>query len=179
MALAGSADGAGPVGDSRHRRSQDAGGGAVWSDEQFEDVLKTADGDFAAVQNHRVRLPAEVRKKGVWRIAVFRADPCAPGGHEAIRKDLGEKPQLRLILQPVTVNQGAVTVHDIAVHAVFTFVIKGEGQVETPDRKRFQDIVHDLDALKAFGAPFHPKQLFIHGNLQRREETIAPGVSVH
>lgn len=127
-------------------------GGAVWSDEQFEDVLKTADGDFAVVQNHRVRLPAEVRKKSVWRIVAFRADPCAPGGHEAIRKDFGEKPQLRLILQPVTVNQGAVTVHDIAVHAVFTFVIKGEGQAETPDRKRFQDIVHDLDALKAFSS---------------------------
>lgn len=123
---------------------------AIWSDEQFEDVLKTADGDFATVQDHRIRLPAEVRTKSAWRIVAFRADPTAPGGHELIRQNFGEKPQLRLVLQPVTVVNGKVTVHDIAIHAVYGFVVKADGQPEGPDRERFKEIVRDLDALKKF-----------------------------
>lgn len=125
-----------------------ADGSPVWSDEQFEDVLKTADGDAAKVGEHRIQLPDSVRTKQVWRIAAFRVDPTAPGGHEVIRKNFGEKPQLRLILQPVTVVDGRVAVHDIAVHLVYSFLRKHGESAELPDREHFKIIISDLDAMK-------------------------------
>jgi mono/diheme cytochrome c family protein len=125
-----------------------AQGNPVWTDEQFNDVLKTADSDFAAIQKFRIKLPANVRQKSAWRIVAFRVDPTAPGGHEIIRQNFGEKPQLRLILQPVTVENGKIKVHDIAVHLVYSFIDNPDGKSEAPDRTKFQALVHDLRALK-------------------------------
>lgn len=127
----------------------DSDGAAVWSDSQFEDVLNVADSDAAAVGSHRIGLPDSVRAKEAWRIAAFRADPAAPGTHEAIRKTFGEKPQLRLILQPVTVEDSSIKVHDIAIHLVFSFMTQPEADKPAkPDQDRFRQIVGDLDALK-------------------------------
>lgn len=122
-------------------------GGSAWSDEQFDDVLRAADSDAAKVGDHRIKLPDAVRVKKAWRIAAFRADPTAPGGHEIIRQVFGEKPQLRVVLQPVTEAAGVVEVHDIAIHLVYDFV-KTEGTKELPDRERFKQIIADLDELK-------------------------------
>lgn len=121
-------------------------GDSIWSDEQFADVLRAADSDAAKVGDNRIKLPESVREKNVWRIAAFRVDPTAPGGHELIRQNLGERPQIRLVLQPVTIKDGDVTVHDIAVHLVFDFVRK-EGDKDLPDRDLFKQIVCDLDEL--------------------------------
>jgi hypothetical protein len=127
----------------------DVDGAAVWSDAQFMDVLATAGSDAARVGSHRIGLPDVVRSKDVWRIVAFRADPTAPGTHELIRKSFGEKPQLRLVLQPVTVEGDSVQVHDIAVHLVYSFMRREEGDTsERPDREHFRRIVDDLDALK-------------------------------
>jgi hypothetical protein len=126
-----------------------ADGNPVWSDQQFEDVLATADSDFTKIGDRRIKLPAEVRNKKVWKIAALRADPSAPGAHEVIRKNFGERPQLRLILQPVTIAGDRIQVQDIAVHLVYTFFLTQDGATtETADKKRFEEVVHDLDALK-------------------------------
>jgi len=117
-------------------------GSAVWSDQQFADLLSVAD----KIGESRIGLPDSVRTKAPWRIAAFRVDPTAPGGHEVIRKNFGERPQIRLILQPVTVNNGDVKVHDIAVHLVYSFLI--DESAERPDRDRFRHIIGDLDELK-------------------------------
>jgi hypothetical protein len=124
-------------------------GSAAWSDEQFEDVLRIADSDAAQVGDHRIRLNDSIRSKGVWRVVAFRVDPTAPGGHEIIRNNIGEKPQLRIVLQPVTVEDDRIEIHDVAVHLVYSFVIPGgDGTAEQPDRDHFRSIIRDLDELK-------------------------------
>ncbi len=130
---------------------QTVGGEDVWSDEQFADLLRVADSDASRVGNQQIQLPAEVRQKSVWKIVAFRVDPTAPGGHEIIRNNFGEQPQLRLVLQPVTLNGNELVVHDIAAHLVYNFLIQEEGGPAQPDRDRFQQIVTDLDQLKAWG----------------------------
>ncbi|MBX7132292.1 MAG: hypothetical protein K1X67_06405 [Fimbriimonadaceae bacterium] len=124
-------------------------GTPVWSDQQFNDVLTAADSDAARVGSSRIKLPQAVRTKAVWRIAAFRVDPTAPGAHEIVRQTFGEKPQLRLIVQPVTVNGNRIEVHDIAVHLVYSFVTQGADGTEAPDREAFREIIKDLDAMKA------------------------------
>lgn len=148
-------------------------GTPVWSDKQFADLMTAADGDASSVGKFRIRLPASVKNKKAWRIVAFRADPTAPGGHELIRQNLGEKPQLRLILQPVTTENDQVNVHDIAVHLVYDFVVRdGEAGKLQPDRNRFRDIVAGLDELKQFaedaGLSTSGKPLGIHPALKAR-----------
>src|SRR6185312_2892105 len=59
--------------------------------------------------------------------------------------------QLRIVLQPVTVSEGRVEVHDVAVHLVYSFLQAGaDGQGEQPDRAHFRRLVRDLDDLKEF-----------------------------
>ena len=148
-----------------------ADGNAVWTDEQFADVLRAADSDAAKVGENRIKLPESVREKKVWRIAAFRVDPAAPGGHELIRQQFGEKPQIRLILQPVTAKDDDVTVHDIAVHLVFDFV-RREADKELPDKDYFKQIVEDLDEIKGrveeAGARTTGEPLGVHPGLKAR-----------
>ena len=145
-------------------------GRPVWTDEQFQDVLLAADSDAAKVGGNRIRLPTSVRDKQVWRIAAFRVDPTAPGGHQIIRQMFGEKPQLRMTLQPVTVVNGRVEVHDITIHLVYNFVTGAEGEaVDLPDRDRFRRIVNDLDGMKKLvldaGIETNGKPLSVHPGL--------------
>lgn len=129
---------------------RDDEGNAVWTDQQFGDVLKVADSNATVVGDHRIGLPEEVRNKAAWRIVAFRVDPSAPGGHEIIRNNFGERPQIRLILQPVTKEGENIQVHDIAIHLVYSFEKAGDEASELPDRERFQTMIADLDDLKAF-----------------------------
>ena len=45
----------------------------------------------------------------------------APGGHASIVGKFGSTPQLRLIVQPVTVDGGQVKVHDFTAHLVYSY----------------------------------------------------------
>lgn len=156
---------------------QGTDGKDIWTDEQFADLIKIADSEAAKVGNNRIGLPSSVRSKSAWRIAAFRVDPTAPGGHEVIRHNFGEKPQIRLILQPVGTEGDAIEVHDIAVHLVYNFVKRGDGNAELPDRGRFQQIVADLDQLKtqseANGATTIGRPLGVHPGLQAEVPGLA------
>ena len=122
----------------------------VLTDEQFVDVLRAIDSDAAIVDSHRIEMPESLRAKSAWRIAAFRVDPTAPGGHEIIRSNFGEQPQIRLVLQPVTIADGKCEVHDFAIHLVYSFVLAPTADSHNPpDRVHFASIVHDLDDLKA------------------------------
>lgn len=124
-------------------------GDLVWSDQQFEDILSAADSEAARVEDSRIILPDAVRDKSVWKVVAMRIDASAPGGHEIIRKTFGEAPQIRLVLQPVTLVDGEPVIHDIAVHVVYAFVIKGEGAApDAPDKVHFKKILEGLDGLK-------------------------------
>lgn len=128
---------------------RDESGDSVWSDQQFQDILRAADSEAAKIDDSRIVLPDSVRDKSVWKVVAMRIDASAPGGHEVIRKTFGESPQIRLILQPVTLIDGKPVIHDIAVHVVYAFVKKGEGDApEAPDKVHFKKILEGLDDLK-------------------------------
>jgi hypothetical protein len=130
-------------------------GNPVWTDQAFADLVMVADSGQAAVRvsdaaTRRIGLRPAFRQRSTWKIAAFRVDPAAPGAHASVREQLGEVPQIRLILQPVTIESGNVKVHDFAVHMVFNFV--AEPASRRPDREKFTAIVDDLGKLKSLCA---------------------------
>jgi hypothetical protein len=131
----------------------------VWSDAVFAQFLGIAASPAALVagSTDRIGLPDEVKSIAAWHIAGVRFDAGAPGLSDAIIKQFGQSPQIRLILQPVTKNaDGSITVHDIAAHLIFGFVnAKQDPPAQAgclrrpaPDLAAFQSIVADIAALR-------------------------------
>ncbi|MDB4614691.1 hypothetical protein OAH18_03270, partial [bacterium] len=142
-------------------------GSTIWSAGQFADFIKTAESDAASVEGMSIDFQDEFKSMKTWQIVAFRADPCAPGGHGDIRAQLGEKPQLRLIVQPVTNSGSSFEVHDVTLHMVYSFMT-ADGK---PDRENFARIVAGLDALKKktedAGVVTSGKPLGVHPGLQK------------
>jgi hypothetical protein len=144
------------------------GGQPVWSDANFAEFIQTAKAS-AKVGSNAADIPSEFETRANWRIVSFRVDPSAPGGHADVRAKLGETPQIRLILQPVTTSGQEVVVHDVAAHVVFSF-LKG-GPTPEPDRDAFGKVIEDLRKLKQLceegGAPTKGLPLGIHPGLAK------------
>lgn len=135
---------------------------SIWPEGVFKKVIATAQtvtvqgsgtgigqiqfgGDRAAFEN-----------LANWKIAGIRIDPSAPGCGEKIIRTFGSTPQIRLIVQPVTLQGQKARVHDMTAHLVFDFVTGTEPPVApglrrraVPDRERFKSVLEDLAALKA------------------------------
>jgi hypothetical protein len=130
----------------------------VWSDGAFAQFLGIAASPAAMVAgtSDRIGLPAEVKSIAAWHIAGIRFDPGAPGLTDAIIKQYGQSPQIRLILQPVTKNDdGTLDVHDITAHLIFSFLTGAQPPAEkgcfprpTPDLAAFQQIVGEIADLR-------------------------------
>ena len=160
-------------------KSQD--GSPVWSDEQFADVLSVADSDKVAVGKNRIRLPQPLRTKSDWHVSAFRFDPSAPGCSEQMREQFGSTPQLRLIVQPVTSAGDKITVHDFAIHLVFSFDSGlDDKQRRLPDREMTRKIIVDLDSLKKLsedgGAKTSGLPLMVHPGLAQKVTGLQPKV---
>ncbi len=125
---------------------KDSTGAAIWSDQHFGELLQVAESDDAKVGDKKIRLKPALKSKGTWKIAGIRIDPSAPGANEATVEKLGSSPQIRLIVQPVTKDNGKAVVHDFAVHMVFSFAANGQRGV--PDKVKFKSILEGVDALK-------------------------------
>ena len=99
-------------------------GSRVWSDTIFQQFLGIAASPQAAVSGaDRITLPPEAKKIEAWHIAAIRFDPGAPGLSDAIIKEYGQSPQIRLIVQPVTTDSdGNATPLDITAHLIFGFI---------------------------------------------------------
>lgn len=88
------------------------------------------------------------RQASTWKVAAVRIDPSAPGSSEKLTQQFGATPQIRLILQPVTVDPlGKVEVHDYTTHLVYNFT-KAPPENPGPDKEAFKEIVTDLQKLK-------------------------------
>ena len=130
----------------------------VWSDAAFAQFLGIAASPAAAVAgtSDRIGLPAEAKSIDAWHIAGIRFDPGAPGLSDAIIKQYGQLPQIRLILQPVTKNSdGSLNVHDITAHLIFSFLSGTQEPAEkgcfprpTPDLVAFRQIVAEIAELR-------------------------------
>ena len=125
----------------------------VWSDAIFQQFIAIAGSPAGAVSaSDKIGLPAEARKIEAWHIAGVRFDPGAPGLSDAIIKEFGQSPQIRLIVQPIVKNDdGSVTPLDITAHLIFSFITglqppsqKGCFPRPVPDLAAFRQIVAEI-----------------------------------
>jgi hypothetical protein len=108
-------------------------------------VLKIAFPDIAFQQAH------------TWKVVGMRIDPSAPGVDPVAIALFGSSPQVRLIVQPVTLNSnGTPRINDFAMHLVFDFiagfepVLTPQGtQRVIPDKDAFRSVLQSLQDIKA------------------------------
>jgi hypothetical protein len=129
----------------------------IWSEAAFQQFLAISASPAAAVAgSDRITLPDEAKTIAAWHIAGVRFDAGAPGLSEAIIKQYGQAPQIRLVLQPVVKNaDDTVTPLDITAHLVFNFISGMEPPPKSgcfprpvPDLAAFKEIVAELGALR-------------------------------
>lgn len=152
----------------------DEGHVSIWPADVFNAVITQA--QQIAVTNSAGRqnkidfrpFHAEFTKLSTWKAVSFRVDPSAAGASAEFIQAFGEIPQIRLVLQPVTMaGDGAPRIHDVTVHLVFSFVKPPASPeaVPVPDREKFRAIVQELQELKI--------------SLQRLGTATAGKLSVH
>ena len=100
-------------------------------------------------------MPEALQLQSNWKLVAFRVDSSAPGNSKQIQQSFGSFPQVRLIVQPVTEENGKLKVHDFAMHLVYNFVLPSpavgaeQGQMRfLPDSETFRRIVNDTLGLK-------------------------------
>jgi hypothetical protein len=138
------------------------GAGSIWPADTFDTVIKQAEQVVVANSAGRPNkiefqpFNVEFAKPSTWKVVSFRVDPSAAGTNPDFIRAFGEIPQVRLVLQPVTVGaNGATRIHDVTVHLVFTFSKPSEPPssgvrvIPAPDRDAFRAIVADLKILKS------------------------------
>lgn len=135
--------------------------GTIWPADEFLAVIEQAQKisvTNSAGRQSRINFQPfnqEFAKRSTWKVVSFRVDPSAAGTKPEFIQEFGEIPQIRLVLQPVTVSEnGAIRIHDVSVHLVFSFVIPldiqaGQRQRFGPDRTSFQTVIADLVDLKS------------------------------
>jgi hypothetical protein len=138
-----------------------ADGGTLWPEKAFETVLNSAlSVSISAPSGRTARIifggfEGEFKKLATWKVVAFRVDGSAPGSHSPLVQLFGSTPQIRVIVQPVTVRSGTVRVHDFTAHLVFDFV-KGHlppanaagPRRADPDDETFKALLDDLKRLK-------------------------------
>ncbi|HEY2159012.1 MAG TPA: di-heme-cytochrome C peroxidase [Isosphaeraceae bacterium] len=168
------------------------GKAGLWPEAAFNRILDLLTGDSATIKHpggatRKIGLLPEFRDRHNWKIVAFRADPGAPGGHQDILTAFGASPQLRLIVQPVTVVAGKPKVHDFTAHVVYTFIKPpppgtpgpqpGFLPVAVPDQDKFRSILDDLARLKAMlkaeGIDTQGVPLGVHPGLKRDPATAS------
>jgi hypothetical protein len=136
---------------------KDLGGAKqVWSPASFQSFVTLTERDsFVSETNSRIGLPADAHTIDAWFVAGVRFDPGAPGLSQAIADQFGQLPEIRLIVQPVSITGTTVTIHDYAAHLIFDFV-KGAEKPAQPgcgphfvaDTDAFNSILSDVVALR-------------------------------
>jgi hypothetical protein len=133
--------------------------GGIWPEDTFNKVIYFAENKVNGVDEfgNEVKInfvsgtgqfENQLKKRKNWKVVGFRVDPSAPSTSPQVINQLGSIPQIRLILQPVTVNEaGVVTVHDYTAHLPFNFILNSSPPF-VPDKESFSKILHDLLVLK-------------------------------
>lgn len=139
-----------------------SGPDSIWPEEAFQVVITQAEKTQVTNSAGRTNkidfgtFKSEFGKASSWKVVGFRVDPSAPGTHPSLIKAFGQFPQLRLVLQPVTLGANdKFRVHDVTVHLVFNFIERfdpptngGTRPIAVPDKIAFGTLIDDLKALK-------------------------------
>ncbi|MGB7249638.1 MAG: hypothetical protein WBC73_11925, partial [Phormidesmis sp.] len=129
----------------------------LWPQAAFNTVIQTAQevevqaspgSGLRKINFEDGQLGSDFRQQETWKIVSVRVDPSAPGSSREVISEFGSIPQIRLIVQPVTVDgSGNVQVHDYTAHLVYNFT-QARSPKAVPDRTKFKEIVNDLKQLK-------------------------------
>lgn len=137
----------------------DASGTPLVSVPRFQEFLTIAAGDASKIAvpggpPAQIGLPDGVENIKNWFVAGIRVDVGAPGLSKNIMTAFGQIPQVRLILQPVTVESGKLKIHDRAAHMIFSFIggipKPQEICIKQPLPKVDPDFIHFRATLAAF-----------------------------
>jgi len=152
----------------------------IWPKSVFDTIIKTAQtvgvkdstGNTSQINFNDGLLQDVFDQQKTWKIVGMRIDPSAPGSSSKIVNERGSVPQIRLIMQPVTVDSfGQVIVHDYTAHLVYNFT-KGSRRPAVPDKEKFSEMVDDLKRLKAnlaaSGCSTDGKPLGVHPGFKMR-----------
>lgn len=139
-----------------------SGGGPLWPEPIFKQILEIATSPAAAVLDSSNEPMAigfhedAFHAVKTWKVAGIRIDPSAPSCEAGPIALFGSTPQVRIILQPVTFRDGTAVPHDFAAHLGFDFTTRDLAFVPNarpvpavPDHEAFAAVVADLVALKA------------------------------
>jgi hypothetical protein len=138
-------------------------------------VRKTAIANAAGTSSQIAfgQFEAELLKPDTWKVAGMRVDPSAPGTDPAVIGVFGSMPQLRIVLQPVTVAGSTARVHDFAVHLVFQYSRGSLTIPFAPEAAAFGEMVAALTALKAAAGTSTEGRLGVHPALLARNQKFA------
>lgn len=120
-----------------------------WPEQAFNKMIQHA--QTVSIDRSQISFggnKAEFEQASTWKVAGIRVDPSAPSIVPEVIEQLGESPQIRLIMQPVTLNGSKATVHDVTAHLVFTYASSSPTGPAVPDRKAFCSVVNDLKGIK-------------------------------
>ena len=143
-----------PVPSNQAEVDQLISGESVWPLKNFAAVTDMAQDvtvkDGGGTTRHIIfPTSADFANRATWKLVGFRVDPSAPSTDHSSISVVGSIPQIRLIMQPVTVGPNGVTVHDFAAHLAFSYVLNMTPPFK-PDRVTFAAILDDLRKLKGF-----------------------------
>ena len=130
------------------------GNTTIWPEDSFEAVLDFATTNVVATDSfngdHQITIMNDaLKQRETWKVVGIRVDPSAPSTDPAVIDSFGSIPQIRLIMQPVTFDNGRVRVHDFTAHLPFNYVLNAAAPYQ-PDRDTFRDILNDVLELKKF-----------------------------
>lgn len=123
---------------------------AVFPEKDFVKILEVARSS-GRVANRKIAFKSEIESIDAWKIAGIRFDPSAPGSSEKVINAFGQRPQIRLVIQPVTMNGNQVIVHDVTIHVIYDYVLPSdlaEPLRAIADRNKTMEIVADLIELR-------------------------------
>lgn len=131
----------------------------LWSQADFERFISIADNPEAFGSTgsgvHKIDLPVNTKTIEAWFVAGIRIDPGAPGLSQPVVDQFGRQPQIRFIIQPVTVEpSGNIKVHDVAGHLIFSFSSPEPPPRDSclprskPNDEAFKAIARDFAALR-------------------------------
>jgi len=125
-------------------------GSAVFPEDDFIRILDIARSS-GKVANRAIKFRPEIESFDAWKIAGIRFDPSAPGSSEKIIDAFGSRPQIRLVIQPVTIRGEQVEVHDVTIHVIYDYVLLSDPldqSLSIADAEKMMAIIKDLIELR-------------------------------
>jgi len=123
---------------------------AVFPENDFNRILEVARAE-GKVANRAITFRNEIEAIDAWKVAGIRFDPSAPGSSDDVINAFGIRPQIRLVVQPVTIGAGRVEVHDVTIHVIYDYVITQDPSVRAlpvADSEKMMAIIDGLIELR-------------------------------